>query len=254
MPQADPATPLVTAVTLRMDSTRDTAGVILPLGRAYAGENAHIAILTEIEDREAWLATPEERRGLFITYHYPLASDLWAVPIARDGLVLVVHHEARVNALSLDDVRAIYQGTLTSWAQLGGGDVPIVPIVRPVQADLQDEFRRLVMGQRRITPNARLANSSEQAYEILSEEAGAIGFLTWSQLQRWVAEGTLLTLVSLEGIAPSKATLSDNTYALPLTIFALSSERPTDFYEAFLLWVQGEAGQKVLKRHYLPLE
>jgi phosphate transport system substrate-binding protein len=50
-------------------------------------------------------------------------------PIALDGVVVFVNSGTGISAISLDKVRDIFAGKIINWNQLGGIDLPIVPVL-----------------------------------------------------------------------------------------------------------------------------
>ncbi len=61
-----------------------------------------------------------------------------------DGLVFIGNKACGVDDLSLDDVRAIYRGEITNWAQLGGAAHPIRVLYRDDQSGSQRLFEKLL--------------------------------------------------------------------------------------------------------------
>lgn len=51
------------------------------------------------------------------------------IPVALDGVVFFVNNGVTVSKIRLDEVQAIFAGEITNWSQLGGEDLPIVPLV-----------------------------------------------------------------------------------------------------------------------------
>jgi len=45
--------------------------------------------------------------------------------LARDGLSVIIHPSNPVRSLTMDQVSAIYKGTVTNWKDVGGTDLPI---------------------------------------------------------------------------------------------------------------------------------
>ena len=67
------------------------------------------------------------------------------LPIARDAFVFLRHTSNPVTGVTLDQVRDIYAGVLTSWKILGGADRPIVAYQRDATSGSQVEMEQLVM-------------------------------------------------------------------------------------------------------------
>jgi hypothetical protein len=254
-PNVDTGTPSLESITLRANSTRDTANLMLPAGRAYALQNPAVSLLTEVESQATWETTSPQRQGIFVTHHYPPTSDVWALPVARDGLVILMHESNPLSDLSIQDIRRIYQGTTNQWSFPNGQDVPIQPIMRPIDSALHNEFNRLVMGQRRITPNAIIANSNTQVMELVRQEQGAIAYVSYSFLQQTITTDDISVIISqIEGTPPNDNNIRQNTYALPMTIFALSVNPPSEAYQNFAVWLQQYVAASNANTGYLPAQ
>lgn len=50
------------------------------------------------------------------------------VPIAIDGVVFYTHPNLTIPGLSVDQLQAIFRGQVTNWQQVGGPNIPIVPV------------------------------------------------------------------------------------------------------------------------------
>ncbi|MEL6928836.1 MAG: substrate-binding domain-containing protein [Cyanobacteria bacterium J06600_6] len=60
---------------------------------------------------------------------------LESVPIAIDGVVFYVNKSLGIKSLSIEEIQDIYRGKITNWQELGGNDLPIVPISLDPQID-----------------------------------------------------------------------------------------------------------------------
>jgi len=55
--------------------------------------------------------------------------NLQQIPLAIDGIVFYGNQSAAVNGLSLNSVQDIFTGKITSWQELGGANIPIIPVM-----------------------------------------------------------------------------------------------------------------------------
>jgi len=53
---------------------------------------------------------------------------LQQVPVAIDGIVFYTHQDVPVSGLSINQLQNIFLGKVTNWQQVGGPNLPIVPI------------------------------------------------------------------------------------------------------------------------------
>ena len=54
---------------------------------------------------------------------------LQQIPIAIDGVVFFGNRQTQIVGLSLNQVEAIFSGKITNWQQLGGTNLPIIPVM-----------------------------------------------------------------------------------------------------------------------------
>jgi phosphate transport system substrate-binding protein len=182
-----------------------------------------------------------------MTNHLAVDSTLWAAPIAQDGIALIAHPDVDVSQLSLDQLRSIYQGRTTSWADVGGTDQTIQVFSREDGSGTRNQFEQMVMGFRDVTRNARLAASSQQMVESISQERGSIGYVALSYVDDRVRT------LAVDGVMPTIKTISEQTYPLRTTIFVVGLAEPQGVDRAFIAWVQSGEGQQVVAQRYVPL-
>ena len=55
----------------------------------------------------------------------PEAKELTSIPVARDGIALIVNPLNKVTNLSTEQIRGIFNGSIRNWKEVGGNDRPI---------------------------------------------------------------------------------------------------------------------------------
>jgi phosphate transport system substrate-binding protein len=188
-----------------------------------------------------------------LTTYIPANANLWAAPIAQDGIAIIAHIANPVPALSVEDLRLIFKGQITAWAAIGGDEQPVTVVSRESGADTRLAFEALVMNRQPVTLNARLALSSESMVEIVAETPGAIGYVSMS----WTAADSRVRVVPVwaaSGIAqlPTPETVSANAYPLrtPVLIVGLEAPAPDTIYYDWFAWMQSDPGQQIVAQHY----
>lgn len=248
-PDVQPTTPPTPdAVELRLSSTRSTAPLLRLLSSGYTMD--HRGVTFNLQQSNHRTLLENLRAGtvnFFVSHHLPAMSDLWAAPIARDGLAVVVHPENPINDITPDDIRRALQGLLINWRDIGGDETQITVYMREDGAGVSLEIDRLLMGSRRITPNARIVSSPSALLDRVAEDRSAIAIIPASLLDDRVKT------LTVAGIAPTIEQIGNNTYPLRLTIFIISLTEPTDAYLSFLSWVQSVSGQTAISPRYVTL-
>ncbi len=103
--------------------------------------------------------------------------DLRVIPMARDGIVMIVHPSNAVSQLSLAQIREIYSGKVTNWKDVGGPAQPIVLIGRDAASGTREFFNSAIMGNTSTTPSMLEKNSNGAVKSSVSPNPGAIGYV-----------------------------------------------------------------------------
>lgn len=166
--------------------------------------------------------------------------DLNVFVIAYDGIAAVVHPDVPVDDLTLEQVRDVFAGKITSWSELGGPDELIVVVAREEGSGTRTAFEELVMGEELITETALLQNSNGAIRTTVSTTPNAIGFVSFGYLDESVK------VLSVDGVAPTAANVKAGSYPVVRPLNMLTNGVPEGAIEAWLDWIQGEAGQAIV--------
>ncbi len=239
--------PTASLVTLRLSCTPATTPLIRDLAQGYQREHPELRLVLDLTSATASQPPPSEDTGPPVTItEAPLAeTGVWSAPLAYDRLAIVVHPENPLGSLTLDQLRAIYQGRVARWSALGGSDRPITVVTRNSGSAPRQLFDRLVLEGQPTTGAARLAFSDATMLALVQADPGAIGFLSLA------AVDTSVRPVAVEGVSPTAPT---RDYPLTTTILAVAATAPEEATLAFLAWIQSPPGQAIVARRYLPLD
>ena len=183
----------------------------------------------------------------FLSSHLPLESPLWAAPIGQDGIAIIANSNIELDSLTIEQLRAIYQGRITQWDEIieTGGEITIFS--REHGSGIRAEFDRMVMGLRQTTSNARLVSSSMQMLASITQHPGSIGYVSLSHL-----DDSVQTL-EIDGIPATQDNVYHNRYPLRSTVFVVGLVEPENEYRAFIGWMQSPEGQVIVAQKYAPL-
>jgi phosphate transport system substrate-binding protein len=242
------ATPTTNTALLRLYTTTAALPLANELTTTYSQRFPTVAFDVVTANYGSFLEhVAEEEDSYFLTNHLPTESALLGFPIGQDGIAVIVHPDNLVTDLTTSQIRDIYQGRITNWADVGGRDRPIDVVTRESGSGTRAEFERLVMGDRQTTRNAQVAPSSTAMVISISRLGGGIGFVSMSYLN------TSVRPVSVNTINPTLENVYDNSYPLRATLFITGMKEPEGAYRAFIGWVQSPEGQTVVARNYAPM-
>lgn len=97
------------------------------------------------------------------------------IPVAIDGIAVVVRPDLAVKELTIGQLRDIYSNRIQNWKQVGGPDLKIVPFSRPPSAGgTVSFFVDEVLSDRPLGENVQLVPTTTQALRRLQGVPGGI--------------------------------------------------------------------------------
>ena len=155
-------------------------------------------------------------------------------PLAIDALVFIVNPKNPVKDLSSDQIRKIYTGEITNWKEVGGVDHDITPYIRNEDSGSQEKMETLVMkGLTMIDgtymPEIIGSQMASPYLQIEMDEYG-IGYTPFFYCTAMVRDLLKVNMLSIDGVTPSKKSLSENTYPFVSSIYA--AVRKTESHES----------------------
>ena len=246
--QSPATTPTSVQVKLPLPATEAT----FPLTRHLTQRFAHLynEPRFKVEQRAFQILLQQlnqESISYFISSHMPARADLWAAPLAVDGLAIVINPLNSLNDLQIEDLRDIFAGQIANWSELGGAELPIAPLTVSESSDAYLELQRMLTGATGITGNALLAPNFEAMLNTVAEERGAIGYAPLNMVDSDVK------ILAVDGVLPSPDSVRKQLYPLRSTIYIIGREEPPPPQRNLIGWVQSDAGQAVVAESHATL-
>ena len=136
-----------------------------------------------------------------------VASGLKGTTVALDGIAVIVNNENPVSDLSVEQIAALYTGEITSWAEVGGADAPVVLIGREAGSGTRDGFESITGTEDVCKYNQELTSTGAVITAVLSNP-NAIGYASLSAV-----DDTIKTVL-VDGVAPSEETVLSGEYQI----------------------------------------
>ena len=169
-----------------------------------------------------------------------------AVSIGFSGTAVVVNAENPVSNLTREQLRKIYSGEITSWAEVGGMDQPIRAFIREPNAATRTTFEAYVFGGK-----ATYGKAVTEMFEVeptLGAIASFRGGIGIASIGSRTANDTRLRMISIDGVAPTQANLANGTYKIFRPLFLVYSPEAAQVrpgITAFLEFAKSPEGQRV---------
>ena len=170
-------------------------------------------------------------------------SGLTETTVALDGIAIIVNAENTVTDLSIDQIAQIYTGAVTDWSELGGNAGAIAVIGRETGSGTRDGFESIT-GTEDACVLAQELSSTGAVIEAVRTTPGAIGYASLSAVEG--QEG--ITVLTVDGVAPSEATVLDGSYAIqrPFVFVTKTDGQLSDVAQAFFDFATSTAANDLI--------
>jgi phosphate transport system substrate-binding protein len=168
-------------------------------------------------------------------------KSLHEIPIAWDGIAVIVHPSNPLNNLSLDQLKQIFQGKITNWRELGLPPHEIDTITREEGSGTREAFEHLVMGKTFITPGALVQDSNGSVREIVAGDPYSLGYISAGLVDNRVKA------VAVNGVLPTRENIKNQTYKLVRRFLLVSRVPPAGQCRAFVNFILSPPGQRLLE-------
>jgi phosphate transport system substrate-binding protein len=163
------------------------------------------------------------------------------IPIAYDGIAVIVHPSNPLATISLAELKEIFKGATTNWSVLGLPPHAIHLITREEGSGTREAFEHLVMGKEWITPAALVQDSNGSVREIVAGDPHALGYISAGLVDDRVKT------VAIDGVLPTRENIKTHAYKLTRRFLLVSRAAPAGSCKDFVDFVLGPDGQKILE-------
>jgi phosphate transport system substrate-binding protein len=172
------------------------------------------------------------------------------IPVALDGLAILVHSSNPVKSLTMDELRKIYIGQIKNWSALGGPNAPIVVFSRDSNSGTYGFFQEKVLRNQNWGQQVRfMPSTSEEAREVArTENAIAYGGVAYFKNK---ANTKILPIAAKEGsdaIAPSEDNVRSKKYPIWRYLYYYTNGKPSGATKTFIDWALSSEGQAVVEK------
>ena len=198
--------------TVSTDGSTSMEKVIMTLGESFQAENKGITVGYNPTGSGSGITAVSEGRCDIGLASRALKDDekaagLKETILALDGIAIIVNPENNVSDLTIEQIAKIYTGEITNWKDVGGDDAEIVLIGREAGSGTRDGFESITDTKDSCKYRQELTSTGD----VITTVAGnpnAIGYASLASVKDSVKA------LSVNGVAPSEATVSDGSYAV----------------------------------------
>jgi len=174
-------------------------------------------------------------------------SGLMDHKVAAVGFGVIVNPSARVTNLTSAQIRAIFSGRTTNWKDAGGADQSIVIINRPRTSGTRAVFNATMMGVSKINEAGLTVDSSGTVVTTVAATPGSISYVALAYTR-----DKPVTVVKIDGVAPSEATISTGKYPIWSYEHIFTKGKPSSDVSNFINYIASNTSL-LEKLGYIPV-
>jgi phosphate transport system substrate-binding protein len=174
--------------------------------------------------------------------------------VALDGITIYVHPDNPLKDISLEELKDIFTGKITSWKDLGWEDKPIIVYTRENSSGTYVFFKEHVLKNQDYTSKAQSMPGTASVVNAVSKEKYSIGYGGIAY-----AKGVKILSVRKDKNSPAYLPTEENVrrelYPISRFLYMYTCEYDDPEVKSFIDWVLSEEGQKiVLQVGYFPVK
>lgn len=194
-------------------------------------------------------------------YSKDTGVELEMTPIGVDALVFICNKKNSVSSLTLDQVKEIYRGNITSWSEVGGNYNNIIPYQRNTDSGSQTLFDKLVnLGDSLMdAPSEQIAGGMGVLLEYIADYDNsdyALGYTVYYYLTNMESEKlNRCKILDIDGITPNNETIGNGEYPLTNDFYVVirKDAKPDSPERVLYDWICSDQGKELVKKENYPV-
>jgi phosphate transport system substrate-binding protein len=170
-----------------------------------------------------------------------------AIPFAATGTGLAVNPANTVAGLTKDQIRRIYTGEITDWAQLGGQPGVIRPLLREVGSATRASFEAYFFDQTPVYgPSVVEVTNSGPMLQAMRDFKTGVGMIT---VQKSTVEDSSIKLLAINGVSATTRNVNSGVYPVrrPIILLLPDTDSPIDpRLRDFFEFIQTDEGHDIV--------
>lgn len=167
--------------------------------------------------------------------------NLKPVPIAVDGLAVIINPQNPVESLTLSQVRDIFSGSISNWNQVGGPNQQINTVNREIGSGTRDGIQKIVLKNGSFSSRGITQSSTGAVRSFVAADPNAIGYISFAEVDNSVKA------LGIDGVVPTYGSIANGTYPIQRDLLFVTNGDPSGYAKAFLDFTLSPAGQAILK-------
>ncbi len=167
------------------------------------------------------------------------------VKAAKDGLSVYLNEVNPVKNLTMDQLKAIYNGMITNWKDVGGPDTKIILYGRENSSGTYVFFKDNVLAGGDFAPTMQTLPGTAAVVNAIANDKNGIGF-GGAAYGKGIKFCPLSENAGSPAYEPTEANIKNSSYPLSRYLFMYLRGKPTGAIKDYIDWILSPEGQKLV--------
>ncbi|HLZ36072.1 MAG TPA: substrate-binding domain-containing protein [Nitrospira sp.] len=176
-----------------------------------------------------------------------------AVPIAWDGIAVIVNFSNPLSELTSDQIRGLFTGQVQRWSSFDGADRPVEVVTRSGNDNLTAGFEASLGITGKLTQSTTTARSDQQALRLVSGRDAAVSYMSLRSALRAQEDGIPIRILTIDHVEAGEPTVASGRYPWKRPVLLLTRKQTDPLTASFVSFARSTAGQPLVRSLYTPL-
>lgn len=179
--------------------------------------------------------------------------DLYGIPIARDGVAVVVHRDNPVKSLTVRQIADIFSGRTANWKQAGGRAAPVLVAKAEETRSSTELFARFFDLRYDRIQAQQVVGDNPARIRLLVENPNAILYMSVGEAERNAQSGVPLKLLPIGGVVASSKSIRSGDYPISRPLTLVTRAMPAGLAKQFIDYaLSAEVTDLIVAHDFVP--
>lgn len=226
--------------------------MIIDIARQFQLRHPEVDIQVDVQNTARGLAEVMAGRadlGMASRALKATEKGMFAIPIARDGVAIMVHKSNPVKELTRSQLGDILTGRVDNWKSVGGEQRPIDVVNRAEGQGLTELLPGFLQIQYADIKSTQTLNGTAELVDYISAHPGSVTYVSSGVVTEMLQKGLPLKALRLEGVDPGPASIRAGTWPISRTLNLVTLKVPTGVSRAFIQFALSPEAQATIRAH-----
>ncbi len=172
--------------------------------------------------------------------------------IAYDGIAVIVNPNNSVENLTNEQVKGIFEGTITNWREVGGSDQEIIVVTREAGSGTRSAFEEIIglldeSKASTIVDTALVSEGTGAVMATVASKEAAIGFISLGYMDQTVKG------LDINGVKPTTDTVKAGEYKISRPLLVVTQPTIKPEAQDVIEFITSEKGQEIMAEKYISI-